>query len=193
MVSARNDEFEMGISKNGQTFKHIELIRALGIQQMIVAVNKMDATEPPFSEKRFEQIKNEILNYIEEINYQLLPIIFIPLCSLHGYNLVESSDNMTWFAPGSIKCNERYTIGRTILEVLDTLVPLDRHNNRPLRMPLDDVFRIGGIGTVAVGQVVSGVLKANMILNFAPSNVFSESHSLERVSAFDCKTFLLFI
>lgn len=173
------------IRDNGQTFKHIELTRMLGIQQMIVAVNKMDTTDPPFSEKRFDQMKNEIFNHMKEIDYQPMAIVFIPISGLHGDNLVESSDNMTWF--------RSYATGRTVWETLDAIVSLDRHTNRPLRIPLNCIYRIGGIGTVAIGQVASGILTEKKILNFAPSNLLSDSYTLERVSAFSCKISLLFI
>jgi elongation factor 1-alpha len=186
-VSAIIDEFEIGISKNGQTFKHIQLAHTLGIQQMIVAVNKMDATEPPFSEKRFDQIKIEICNYFKKIEYQPLTVVFVPISGYYGDNLAKTSENMPWFIPWNIERNG------TILEALDTIIPPCQPINKPLRLPLQDVYKIGGIGTVPVGRIATGVLKPNMIVNFAPSTLSSKVKSIETRGVFDGKTSFLFI
>jgi elongation factor 1-alpha len=193
MVTAIDGEFEMGFSKNGQTCEHIQLAHTLGVQQMIVGVNKMDATEPPFSEKRFDEIKNEISNYISQIGYQLQTVIFVPVSGLHGDNLMKASEKMPWFRPWSIEHKEGCIRGRTLWEALDTIILPHQPINRPLRLPLQDVYKIGGIGIVPIGRVETGVLKPNMIVNFAPSNLSSKVRSFETGGNFDGRTSLLLI
>lgn len=179
IVSASTGEFEIGISENGQTFEHIQLAQILGIDQMIIAINKMDTTEPSFSEKRFEEIKKEIFDYLEKIEYQLLNIVFVPISGLYGDNLVMPSKNMSWFAPWNIQHKEEPIRGRTIWAALDAIIFTYRSTDKPLRLPLNDICKIGGIGTVPVGRVATGVLKPNMIVNFTPSNLSSRVRSIE--------------
>jgi elongation factor 1-alpha len=193
IVSASSDEFEVGVSKNGQTFEHIQLAYTLGIEQIIIAVNKMDATEPPYSEKRFDQIKAEIFNYIQQIGYHSLTIVFIPISGWYGDNLVEASENMPWSTPWTIERKAGSITGRTLWQGLDALIQPDSSINKPLRLPLDDVYKIGGIGIVPVGRVATGVLKPNMIVNFAPSNLSSPVKSIEMRGVFDGKISLVFI
>ncbi len=193
IVSASPDEFEVGVSKNGETLEHIQLAYTLGIEQIIVAINKMDATEPMFSEKRFDQIKAEIFNYIQQIGYHPLAIVFIPISGWYGDNLVETSENMPWFTPWTIERKAGSITGRTLWQALDALIRPDSPISKPLRLPLDDVYKIGGIGTVPVGRVATGVLKPNMIVNFAPSNLSSPVKSIEMRGVFDGKIPLVFI
>jgi elongation factor 1-alpha len=187
IVSANTGEFEIGISENGQTFDHIQLAQILGIDQMIIAINKMDTTEPSFSEKRFEEIKKEIFDYLKKIEYQLLSIVFVPISGLYGDNLVVPSKNMPWFTPWNIQHKEESIRGRTILEALHAIIFTYRPIDKPLRLPLNDIYKIGGIGTVPVGRVATGVLKPNMIVNFAPSNLSSRVRSIEMGGPFHGK------
>ncbi len=193
IVSAAFGEFEVGFLKDGQTRAHIQLIQALGIQQLIVAINKMDITEPPFSEKRFDEIKIEISNYIKKIEYQLSTVVFVPISGLNSDNLNEVSENMFWFRAWSIERNEGCIRGRTICEALSTIIPPEQSIKRPLRLPLQDIYKIGGIGTVPVGRVATGILKPNMIVNFAPSDLSSKVKSIEAGAVFDGKLSLLSI
>lgn len=79
MVACGTGEFEAGISKNGQTREHALLAQTLGVKQMIVACNKMDSTEPPFSEARFGEVTTEVSNYIKKIGYNPKSIAFVPI------------------------------------------------------------------------------------------------------------------
>ena len=152
---------------------------------MIVVVNKMDATEPMFSEKRFDQISTQIFKYIQQIGYRPLTLVFSPISGLHGDNLIEASENMSWFAPWTIQRRTEYITGRTLWQAIDALIRSDSFVNKPLRLPLDDVYKIGGIGTVPVGRVATGVLKPGMIVNFAPSNLSSPVKALEMRGCYD--------
>ncbi|CAF5180142.1 unnamed protein product, partial [Rotaria magnacalcarata] len=159
VVSASVGEFEAGISKNGQTREHALLAYTLGLKQMIVAINKMDMTEPSFSEARFNEIKNEVSLYIKRIGYQPESVAFVPISGWLGDNMIESSENMPWYKGWSVERKEGTATGKTLLEALDAIVPPHRHTDKPLRLPLQDVYRIGGIGTVPVGRVETGILK----------------------------------
>jgi elongation factor 1-alpha len=179
VVAAGTGEFEAGISKNGQTREHALLAYTLGVKQMIVAVNKMDTTEPPYSEKRFDEIKTEVSNYIKKIGYQSQGVPFVPISGWHGDNMVEPTEKMPWYKGWSIERKDGNASGKTLLEALDSILPPSRPTDKPLRLPLQDVYKIGGIGTVPVGRVETGVLKPNMVVNFAPSNIQTEVKSIE--------------
>ncbi len=179
VVAAGTGEFEAGISKNGQTREHALLAYTLGVKQMIVAVNKMDTTEPPYSEKRFDEIKTEVSNYIKKIGYASQGVPFVPISGWHGDNMVEPTEKMPWYKGWSVERKEGNASGKTLLEALDSVVPPSRPTDKPLRLPLQDVYKIGGIGTVPVGRVETGVLKPNMVVNFAPSNIQTEVKSIE--------------
>jgi elongation factor 1-alpha len=179
VVAAGTGEFEAGISKNGQTREHALLAYTLGVKQMIVAVNKMDTTEPPYSDKRFEEIKSEVSNYIKKIGYQSQGVPFVPISGWHGDNMVEPTEKMPWYKGWSVERKEGNASGKTLLEALDAVLPPSRPTDKPLRLPLQDVYKIGGIGTVPVGRVETGVLKPNMVVSFAPSNIQTEVKSIE--------------
>merc|ERR1712045_454757 len=184
IVAAGVGEFEAGISKNGQTREHALLAYTLGVKQLIVAVNKMDSTEPPYSQARFEEIKKEVTSYIKKIGYNPDTVAFVPISGWHGDNMLEPSTNMGWFKGWSKKGSTKDTkdktfTGTTILQALDHIAPPERPTEKPLRLPLQDVYKIGGIGTVPVGRVETGIIKPGMIVNFAPCNVTTEVKSVE--------------
>jgi elongation factor 1-alpha len=179
VVAASTGEFEAGISKNGQTREHALLAYTLGVKQMIVVVNKMDATEPAFSEARFNEIKGEVSSYVKKIGYQPECVAFVPISGWHGDNMIEASENMPWYKGWSVERKEGNATGKTLLEAIDSIIPPTRPTEKPLRLPIQDVYKIGGIGTVPVGRVETGILKPNMVVSFAPSNVSGEVKSIE--------------
>jgi elongation factor 1-alpha len=179
MVAAGTGEFEAGISKNGQTREHALLAYTLGVRQMIVGINKMDTTEPPYSEKRYEEIKTEVSTYIKKIGYNPQTVAFVPISGWHGDNMIEPTEKMSWYQGWAVERKEGNASGKTLLEALDAILPPSRPTDKPLRLPLQDVYKIGGIGTVPVGRVETGVLKPNMVVNFAPSNLQTEVKSIE--------------
>jgi len=183
IVAAGTGEFEAGISKNGQTREHALLAYTLGVKQLIVAVNKMDSTEPPYSEARFSEIQKEVSSYIKKIGYNPETVAFVPISGWHGDNMLEGSTNMGWFKgwtkkEGGKKDTKELT-GKTLLEALDSIAPPTRPTDKPLRLPLQDVYKIGGIGTVPVGRVETGLIKPGMVITFAPVNVTTEVKSVE--------------
>jgi elongation factor 1-alpha len=179
VVACGTGEFEAGISKNGQTREHALLAYTLGVKQMIVACNKMDTTEPPYSEARFTEVITEVQAYIKKIGYNPKAVPFVPISGWNGDNMLEASDKMPWYKGWSIERKEGNASGKTLLEALDAILPPARPTDKPLRLPLQDVYKIGGIGTVPVGRVETGVLKPGMVVTFAPVNLTTEVKSVE--------------
>jgi len=134
---------------------------------MIVLVNKMDDKSVNWSEARYNEIKNEVSNFLKKIGYNPEKIPFVPISGWLGDNMLEKSTNLTWYK------------GPTLLEALDSVEAPKRPSDKPLRLPLQDVYKIGGIGTVPVGRVETGILKPGMSVTFAPAGVTTEVKSVE--------------
>ncbi|KAL0211627.1 hypothetical protein RCL1_005253 [Eukaryota sp. TZLM3-RCL] len=167
IVAAGVGEFEAGISEQGQTREHALLAFTLGVKQMIVCVNKMDDKSVGYAESRYDEIKNEMGNYLKRVGYKPEKIPVIPISGFNGDNMLERSSNMSWYK------------GPILIEALDAIIPPKRPSDKPLRLPLQDVYKIGGIGTVPVGRVETGVLRPGMTIKFAPSDVTAEVKSVE--------------
>jgi elongation factor 1-alpha len=167
IVAASQGEYEVGIYKTGQTREHALLAYTLGVKQMIVAVNKMDDRTVNFSESRFNEIQVEVSNFLKKVGYNPAKVPFIPISAWSGDNLVKTSDRLSWWK------------GPTLLEAIDGITPPARTIDKPLRIPIRDVYKVGGIGTVPVGRVATGVLKPGMVIKFAPSNLSTEVKSVE--------------
>lgn len=159
--------FEAGISKDGQTREHALLAYTLGVKQLICSLNKMDATEPKYSEKRYLEIKKEVSSYLKRVGYNPDKVPFVAISGFMGDNMIEKSTNMPWYK------------GPTLLEALDGMSPPKRPIDKPLRLPLQDVYKIGGIGTVPVGRVETGVIKPGQVVTFAPAGLTTEVKSVE--------------
>jgi elongation factor 1-alpha len=167
IVSSAKGEFETGISDSGQTKEHALLAFTLGVKQMIVVVNKMDNETVKYSQERFKEIKDEVSQNLKRIGYNPDNIPFIPVSGWQGDNLIERSENLTWYD------------GPTLLETLDQVTPPKRPTEKPLRVPLQDVYKIGGIGTVPVGRVETGIMTIGMNVVFAPVGIRTEVRSIE--------------
>merc|ERR1711900_80111 len=179
IVAAGVGEFEAGISKNGQTLEHALLAYTLGVKQLIVGVNKMDSTEPPYSQARFEEISKEVSNFIKKVGYNPAAVPFVPISGWHGDNMIQTSKNMDWYKGWAVERKEGKANGTTLLEALDSIIPPTRPTDKPLRLPLQDVYKIGGIGTVPVGRVETGIIKPGMVITFAPVALSTEVKSVE--------------
>jgi elongation factor 1-alpha len=167
IVASGKGEFEAGISKNGQTREHGLLAFTLGVKQMIVCVNKMDDRSVNWAQDRYEEIKKEVSTYLKRVGYNIDKIPFVPISGWLGDNMLERSSNLTWYT------------GPTLLEALDAITPPKRPSDKPLRLPLQDVYKISGVGTVPVGRVETGIIKPGMVVIFAPSGLSSEVKSVE--------------
>ncbi|KAL2757758.1 hypothetical protein ACRALDRAFT_1054920 [Sodiomyces alcalophilus JCM 7366] len=178
IIAAGTGEFEAGISKDGQTREHALLAFTLGVRNLIVAINKMDTAK--WSEDRYNEIIKETSNFIKKVGYNPKNVAFVPISGFHGDNMINATTNMPWYkgwereGPKGAKLT-----GKTILEAIDSVPPPTRPTEKPLRLPLQDVYKIGGIGTVPVGRIETGILKPGMVVTFAPSNVTTEVKSVE--------------
>merc|ERR1719454_140932 len=139
----------------------------------------MDSTEPPYSQKRFEEISSEVSNYVKKVGYNPKAVAFVQISGWHGDNMIEASTNMPWYKGWSKEVKEGKFSGKTMFEALDSIIPPTRPSDKPLRLPLQDVYKIGGIGTVPVGRVETGLIKPGMVVTFAPVNVTTEVKSVE--------------
>jgi len=167
VVSARRGEFEAGMSLEGQTREHIILAKTMGINQVIVAVNKMDATETPYDEKRFKEIVDTVSKFMKTFGFDMSKVKFIPVSAVNGDNLYKKSENMKWYT------------GPTLEELLDALEIPPKPVDKPLRVPIQDVYSISGVGTVPVGRVETGVMKVGDRIVFMPAGKIGEVRSIE--------------
>jgi len=177
IIASGTGEFEAGISKDGQTREHALLAFTLGVKQLIVAINKMDTCK--WSEDRYNEIVKETSSFIKKVGYNPISVPFVPISGWHGDNMLEVSVNMGWFSGWTKETKAGKKTGKTLLEAIDSIEPPSRPTDKPLRLPLQDVYKIGGIGTVPVGRVETGIIKAGMVVTFAPSNVTTEVKSVE--------------
>jgi len=167
VVSAKRGEFEAGIGPGGQTREHAFLAYTLGVNQLAVAINKMDDASVNWSQERYEEVKNEIARMLKMVGYKVEKIPFVPVSGWTGDNLKEKSDKMPWYD------------GPTLFEALDTFELPPKPIDKPLRIPIQDVYTITGVGTVPVGRVETGVLKEGDEVVFMPPNVKGEVKSIE--------------
>jgi len=179
IVAAGTGEFEAGISKEGQTREHALLAYTLGVKQLIIGVNKMDSTAPPYNEARFREIEKEVSTYIKKIGFNPKCVPFVPISGWNGDNMLDPGENMNWFKGWAVERKEGNASGKTLLNALDAILPPTRPTGKPLRLPLQDVYKIGGIGTVPVGRVETGILKPGMVVAFAPNPISTEVKSVE--------------
>ena len=119
----------------------------------------MDNTEPKYSEDRYKEIVKEVSGYIKKIGYNPESVPFVPISGWVGDNMLVPSANMTWFKGWTSKKGKKESSGTTLLNALDEIQPPTRPTGKPLRLPLQDVYKIGGIGTVPVGRVETGTIK----------------------------------
>merc|ERR1712018_87867 len=115
---------------------------------------------------------------IKKIGYNPVTVPFVPISGFQGDNMIEKSDKMSWFAGWKVE-KPKAAKGTTLLEALDAIIPPTRPTDKPLRLPLQDVYKIGGIGTVPVGRVETGIIKPGMVVTFAPTNLTTEVKSVE--------------
>ncbi len=160
VVSSRDGEGVMS-----QTREHAFLARTLGVQQLIVLANKMDVTQPPFSQERYNQVKADIEKLLSSIGFRNVPII--PISGYKGDNILKPSPNLKWYN------------GPTLIQALDSLKVPEKPTNKPLRLPVQDVYSITGIGTVPVGRIETGILKVGDKVVFQPADKQGEVKSIE--------------
>ncbi|MGQ4892022.1 MAG: GTP-binding protein, partial [Candidatus Njordarchaeia archaeon] len=166
-VSAKPNEFEAGYVRGGQTVEHAILAKTLGIDQLIVCINKMDDPAVNWSQEKYEEIKNELSRFLKSIGYNVEKVPFIPTSGLYGDNLKERSEHMPWYK------------GPTLYEALDNLEPPKPMTDKPLRLPIQKIFKIKGVGTVLTGRVETGILKVGDDVVIMPPNKGGKVNSIE--------------
>ncbi|MFC7020121.1 MULTISPECIES: translation elongation factor EF-1 subunit alpha [Haloarcula] len=148
-----------------QTREHVFLSRTLGIEELVVAVNKMDMVE--YDEDRFREVVAEVEELLNQVRFATEDASFLPISAFEGDNVAEPSENTPWYD------------GKTLLETLNTLPEPQPPTDAPLRLPIQDVYTISGIGTVPVGRVETGILNTGDRVSFQPSDVAGEVKTIE--------------
>ena len=165
VLSAKEGETDTAIAPGGQAREHAFLLRTLGVSQLIVAINKMDDSN--YSEQAFKAAKEKAEKLIKSVGYKLENVPIIPISGWKGDNLVKKSENMKWWT------------GKTLLETFDDFKLPEKPVGKPLRIPIQDVYTITGVGTVPVGRVETGVAKAGMKIVVMPSGATGEIKTIE--------------
>lgn len=149
-----------------QTREHAALAFTLGVGQLVVSINKMDLVG--YKQEIFEKLKSDIIDLLRGIGYRAPEkFIFVPTAAFHGENVTKPSEKMKWYT------------GSVFLTSLDSFVVPEKPLDKPLRIPVQDVYSITGVGTVPVGRVETGVLKAGETIVFEPAGVSGEVKSIE--------------
>jgi len=165
VVSGKKGEMEVGIAANGQTREHAYLAQTLGVKQLVVAINKADVYD--WSEERFNECKDGVSDLLKSIGFPVKKIPFVPTSGMTGDNLAEKSDKMPWYD------------GPTLIEAIDQFEVPPKPTDKPLRLPIQDAYRIKGTGVVPVGRVESGVLKKGDKIIIMPTEFTGEIRSIE--------------
>ena len=166
-ISAKRGEYEAGTNPGGQTREHAFLAKTLGVDQMVVAVNKMDDPSVEYNQNRYEEVKDGISRLLKMVGYDVSKITFVPTSGWVGDNLVNKSDNLPWYD------------GPTLIEALDTFELPPKPTDKPLRIPIQEVYTIRGVGTTPVGKVETGELKPGDDVIFMPSGEQGKVNSIE--------------
>lgn len=167
MITAGKNEFEAGFSADGTTKEHALLAFTMGVKQLMVAVNKMDDANVNYGQGRFDEIRDEVGNYLDSIGYKKDTLKFIPISGWKGDNIQEKSPNLPWYT------------GETLIEALDSLKDPKRPIKKPLRVPIQGCLTVKGVGLIATGRVETGVLKPGMILKSSPTGLECECKTVE--------------
>jgi len=146
VINASGKEFERGFEKDGQTKEHAILARSLGIEQLVVAVNKLDLEE--WSKEKFDSIKEELTSFLRKIGFSSSCLFFVPVCGFNGENLIERKQPLLskWYS------------GPTLLQQLDELKVPERAVDKPFRLVTTDVFKDELLGTTVAGKIESGLV-----------------------------------
>jgi len=180
MVPANKGGFEVSIAKGnhkknevqGQTRQHARLINLLGIEQVIVGINKMDSPSVKYSQDRYKEIKSEVKKMLDKIGFKTKKIPFIPMSGYLGENLTRKSDKMPWYKGFKVTIKKKEISGYTLLDALNYVVKQPkRFPDKPFRMPVSGVLKIKGVGDVITGRIEQGTLKKGSEIGFAPSEI----------------------
>ncbi|MFQ5968881.1 MAG: translation elongation factor EF-1 subunit alpha [Nitrososphaerales archaeon] len=167
VVSAAKGETQVAVDPGGQAREHAFLLRTLGVNQLVVAINKMDEQLVNYAKDRYDEVKAIVEHLLKGVGYDTTKVRFIPTSGWKGDDLIKKSENMKWYD------------GPTLVDALDEFVEPEKPLNKPLRIPLQDVYSITGVGTVPVGRVETGRMKPNDKIVVMPEGVVGEIKSIE--------------
>ncbi len=165
VLSAKEGETDTAVAPGGQAREHAFLLKTLGVAQIILAINKMDDSK--FSEDAYKAAKEKGEKLVKSVGYKIENVPAIPISGWTGENLVKKSENMPWYS------------GKTLLESFDDFKVPEKPTGKPLRLPIQDVYSITGVGTVPVGRVETGTMKPNDKIIVMPSGAVGEIKSIE--------------
>ena len=176
LVPAEMGGFETAVAKGdhstgevqGQTRQHARLLGLLGIEKLIVGVNKMDSCD--WSEQRFTEIKEEMTKMIQVAGFKPKQVAFVPYSGFHGENLVEKTDKMPWYKGWTVNLSKTEQVsGYTLYDALDKVArPPERFPDKPLRIPINGIYKIKGVGDVITGRIEQGTLNAGETVSICP-------------------------
>jgi len=188
MVPSNKGGFETSIAKGnhkkgevqGQTRQHARLCHLLGIDQVIVGINKMDDKSVNWNQDRYNEIKVEVDKMLTKIGYKTKKIPFIPLSGFLGDNLNAPSKNMPWYKGFTVKIKKEKVSGHTLVDALEKVVkPPKRNDKKAFRMPVSGVYKIKGVGDVVTGRVEQGKITAGVNVRFYPTGCTGNIFSIE--------------
>lgn len=165
VLSAKEGETDTAIAPGGQAREHAFLLKTLGVGQIIVAINKMDAVD--YKEEGFNAAVEKGKKLVRSVGYKIDSVPFVPVSGWKGDNLVKRSDKMPWYK------------GKTLLEAFDDFKVAAKPIGKPLRVPIQDVYTITGVGTVPVGRVETGTMRPGDKIVVMPSGAPGEIKSIE--------------
>jgi elongation factor 1-alpha len=165
VISVKPGETEASIEPGGQGREHAFLAKTLGVGQIVVALNKMD--DVGYQEARYKEVKDHVEKMLKSVGFNTAKVNFVPVSGWKGDNLVKKSENMPWYK------------GVTLAEALDAFEPPEKPIGKPLRVPIQDVYTITGVGTVPVGRVETGKMRPNDKVVVMPSGAVGEIKSIE--------------
>lgn len=167
VASSRKGEFEAGIEAGGQTREHAFLAKTLGVDQITIAVNKMDDATVNWSQDRYNECKNQLEHLLTTVGFKVENVDFVPISAWTGDNLVAKSEKMSWYD------------GPTLVDAFDKFNVPPKPIDKPLRLPVQDVYTITGVGTVPVGRVETGSMSVGDSVVFIPSGAKGEIKDIE--------------
>ncbi|MDA4116460.1 MAG: translation elongation factor EF-1 subunit alpha [Thaumarchaeota archaeon] len=167
IVSAKKGEEDVALGPGGQAREHAFLLKTLGVNQIVVCINKMDDQTVKYSEARFNEAKEDVSNLLKTVGYNMTKVRVIPISGWTGENLVKPSTNMPWYK------------GPILFQALDEFTEPPKPIEKPLRVPIQDVYTITGVGTVPVGRVETGKMKVGDPVIIMPEGLPAEIKSIE--------------
>eukprot|EP01091_Cochliopodium_minus_P012067 TRINITY_DN3574_c0_g1_i2.p1 TRINITY_DN3574_c0_g1~~TRINITY_DN3574_c0_g1_i2.p1 ORF type:complete len:546 (+),score=189.89 TRINITY_DN3574_c0_g1_i2:31-1668(+) len=166
VISARQQEFEKGFDRGGQTREHVLIAKTLNVGRLLVLVNKMDEPTVQWSEDRFNEIKKILDNFLKKTGFK--NVQFIPISGLSGDNLVKPpvNEKASWYK------------GPTFLQALDEVEVVDKDPTGILRIPVIDRYKDSG-KVVVMGKIESGILRKGDELYLSPTKEKVKIESIE--------------